>query len=99
MNALKPLIDDDGEVRELTAEDMALFKPAAEVLPPALYAGLLEMNRQAKLRGRPKAAVTKERVTLRLSPEVVHAFRATGKGWQGRMDAALCEWVRTHHPV
>jgi uncharacterized protein (DUF4415 family) len=96
MNARKPLIDDDGEVRELTAEDMALFKPAAEVLPPALYAGLLEMNRQAKLRGRPKTAAPKQRVTIRLSPEVVEAFRISGKGWQGRIDHALREWVKTH---
>ena len=40
-------------------------------------------------RGRPKAAVTKTAVTLRLDPDVVASFRATGKGWQGRMNAAL----------
>lgn len=99
MNAREPLIDDDGEVRELTAEDLALFKPAAEVLPPDLYAGLLEMNRQAKLRGRPKAAVTKERITIRLSPDVVGAFRATGDGWQTRVDAALRDWLKSHSPA
>lgn len=43
--------------------------------------------------GRPKAAVTKERVTIRLSPDVLAAFRATGAGWQTRMDAALREWI------
>jgi len=31
-----PLIDDDGEVRELTAADLRRFKPAHRVLPPAL---------------------------------------------------------------
>jgi len=31
----KPLISDDGEVRELTAADMARFKPASKVLSPA----------------------------------------------------------------
>lgn len=30
------LTDSQGEVRELTTEDMAKFKPAAEVLPPSL---------------------------------------------------------------
>jgi hypothetical protein len=34
----KPLINEDGEVRELTAEDMRKFRPAPEVLPPELYA-------------------------------------------------------------
>ena len=37
----------------------------------------------AKLRstGRPKAEVTKERITIRLSPDVLSAFRASGSGW------------------
>ena len=43
--------------------------------------------------GRPKAAITKERITIRLSPDVLDAFRATGAGWQTRMDAALREWI------
>jgi len=46
--------------------------------------------------GRPKAEVTKERITIRLSPEVVEKFRATGNGWQTRMDKALQEYLRTH---
>lgn len=46
--------------------------------------------------GRPKAVVTKERITIRLSPEVVEKFRATGSGWQSRMDKALQEYLRTH---
>ena len=36
MRKRKPLIDDDGEVRELLMEDIRRFRPAAEVLPPAL---------------------------------------------------------------
>ena len=48
-------------------------------------------------RGRPFAAVTKERITIRLSPEVVAAFRQSGNGWQTRIDAALKEWLRTRH--
>jgi uncharacterized protein (DUF4415 family) len=99
MNAREPLIDDDGEVRELTVEDLREFRPAAEVLPPDVYAGLLAMNREAKLLGRPKSAVTKERITIRLSPDVVGTFRATGSGWQTRIDAALRDWLRTHSPA
>ena len=40
-------------------------------------------------RGRPKAPVTKTSITLRLDPDVLTAFRATGPGWQGRMNEAL----------
>ena len=50
-------------------------------------------------RGRPRAAVTKERITIRLSPEVVQAFRASGEGWQTRVDAALRDWLKSHSPA
>jgi len=56
----------------------------------------LPLTLQAKLRGRPKAAVTKERITIRLSRDVVERFRASGEGWQTRVDAALQEWLITH---
>ncbi|ENW5050134.1 BrnA antitoxin family protein [Salmonella enterica] len=37
-------------------------------------------------------------VNIRYSPEVVDAFRATGSGWQTRMNAALKDWLRQHKP-
>ncbi|MDR2244968.1 MAG: BrnA antitoxin family protein [Burkholderiales bacterium] len=46
--------------------------------------------------GRPKAEVTKERITIRLSRDVVTQFRATGDGWQTRMDAALRQFIAEH---
>lgn len=84
-----PVIDAAGEVGDLSEIDPVLFKPFS-ALPESL---------QAKLRGRPKAAVTKERITIRLSPDVVQSFRATGDGWQTRVDAALREWLKTHSPA
>lgn len=39
--------------------------------------------------GRPVAANPKKQVTLRLDPDVIEAFRATGKGWQSRINAEL----------
>lgn len=81
------LIDDENP--EWTEDD---FKRAVP------YSGLPE-TLQAKLRGRPKAAVTKERITIRLSPEVVERFRASGDGWQTRVDAALKDWLKTHSPA
>ena len=56
-----------------------------------------EMFEQKRVSGRPKAEETKERITIRLSPEVIAYFRATGKGWQTRMDDALKEYVATRH--
>lgn len=40
--------------------------------------------------------MTKERITIRLSPDVLASFRATGDGWQTRMDAALRDWLKQH---
>lgn len=39
--------------------------------------------------GRPKKADPKRQVTLRLDTEVVDRFRATGPGWQTRINEAL----------
>ena len=58
----------------------------------AIPFGQLPTSLQAKLRGAQKAP-TKERITIRLSREVVDYFRATGAGWQTRMDAALLKLV------
>lgn len=91
MASRKPLISADGEVRELTAEDMAKFKPAAKALPASL-------RKKLGVRG-PQKTPTKERITIRLSREVVERFRESGEGWQTRVDAALREWLKNHSPA
>ncbi|MBC8130779.1 MAG: BrnA antitoxin family protein [Rhizobiaceae bacterium] len=82
----EPLIDDDGDVRELSLEDMQAMRPAAEVLPPELLA--LLPKRPPGERGKGRRAA-KEAVTLRLDPEVIHHFRAGGPGWQSRINKVL----------
>jgi uncharacterized protein (DUF4415 family) len=55
-----------------------------------------------KARGRPVGSVkddAKQAVTVRYSPDVLAAFRATGAGWQARMNDALKDWLSTHSPV
>lgn len=44
----------------------------------------------------PNRLPTKEQVAVRYSPEVLAYFRATGAGWQTRMDEALREYVAQH---
>nr|WP_210399066.1 BrnA antitoxin family protein [Steroidobacter denitrificans] len=60
------MIDDDNP--EWTAEDFARAKPASKVLSAAVL---------RRFRGAQKAA-TKERITIRLSPDVIQRFRASG---------------------
>lgn len=38
----------------------------------------------------------KEQVAIRFDQDVLVAFRASGKGWQTRMNAALKEWLASH---
>jgi uncharacterized protein (DUF4415 family) len=44
----------------------------------------------------PQKQPTKVPVTVRYSPEVVAYFKATGEGWQTRMNDALREYVAQH---
>lgn len=53
---------------------------------------------KARTRG-PNKRPTKEQVAVRYSPDVLAAFRATGRGWQTRMNEALRDWLKTHSPV
>ena len=56
----------------------------------------------ARQRGRPPGstkASPKVSTTIRLSSDVVEAFKAGGDGWQTRIDAALKDWLRTQAKV
>ena len=66
---------------EWTAEDFAKARPFAEVFPD-LAASI------RKGRG-PNKAPTKKLVSLRLSGQVIEAYKAKGPGWQSRIDADL----------
>ena len=82
---MKPLTDAEGEVRELQDEDFARMK-RFDALPREMQAKL------RRVRGKQKAP-TKELISLRVSRDVLGRFRATGDGWQTRMDEALREWI------
>ena len=87
-----PLTDKDGEVRELTDEDRQAFQIRPGGAPPELLAVLPK-------RGWPLAKAPKQAVNIRLSPDILAASRATGQGWQTRLNAALCDWLREHKPA
>lgn len=48
-----------------------------------------------RIRG-PQKNPTKVQVAIRYDRDVLAAFRATGKGWQTRMNDALREWLASH---
>ncbi|WP_394754417.1 BrnA antitoxin family protein [Crenothrix sp.] len=55
-----------------------------------LLAGIVAMEAR---RGRPSGS-DKTQIALRVDNSVLEAFRATGKGWQTRMNDALKEWLK-----
>jgi uncharacterized protein (DUF4415 family) len=79
---IQAMIASDPDNPELTDEELANMRPFAEVFPE-----LAEKFRQAA--GRPKAAQTKKAVSVRLDADVLAKFRATGPGWQTRINEVL----------
>lgn len=78
---------EDDEIHEAAMSD-----PDAAVLTDAQWEQVKPLLR----RGRPLGSGTKTQVTLRLDAEIVEKFRATGDGWQTRINAALKSWVQEH---
>lgn len=70
------------ESPELTQAEIATARSFTEAFP-----ALVEAARRSI--GRPKSANPKIAVSLRLDPDVVAAFKASGQGWQSRINAAL----------
>ncbi|MCV3735869.1 BrnA antitoxin family protein [Rhizobium sp. TRM96647] len=75
-------IASDPDNPEATEEELANARPFAEVFPE-----LAECIRRS--RGRPAVPRPKQQVSLRLDPEVIEKFKATGKGWQARINEVL----------
>ena len=76
--------NNDPENPEWTEADFAAAQG-----PEALPAGLLAAFPQTKNRGGRPAGSNKEAVSIRLDKEVLEKFRATGPGWQSRINEAL----------
>ncbi|MBF0167918.1 MAG: BrnA antitoxin family protein [Alphaproteobacteria bacterium] len=60
---------------------LSRMRPVAKAAP--------ELASMARGPGRPRLQNPKLAIKLRLSPDVVAYFRATGKGWQTRIDETL----------
>lgn len=67
--------------------------PDARPLTPKQLKSMVPIR---ALRGRPKSGSTKQLVSVRYSPEVLAYFKATGEGWQSRMDGVLRNYVTRH---
>jgi len=82
--------DEVSDNPEATDEQLAQGRPFAEAFP-----GLAESIKRT--RGKQKTP-TKELVSLRLDRETIEAYRATGPGWQVRINATLRKAILTKRP-
>jgi uncharacterized protein (DUF4415 family) len=85
VGTIVPTVEEDIRIRAGIAQDADTFE--------ATEADFQKMRPV----GRPRATVTKERITVRLSPEVTAYFRSLGTGWQTRMDEVLQDYVASKH--
>jgi uncharacterized protein (DUF4415 family) len=88
-----------------------LAKLDAHVIQPEEYEDIPELTEEwfanATLhvngvpvpRGRPKSVNPKEHVNMRLDRDVLAHFRAGGRGWQSRINAALRQVAKLDRPA
>jgi uncharacterized protein (DUF4415 family) len=74
---------DDPDNPPLTDAQLRRMRPAYQVRPELVAAQLRRGP------GRPKMEQPKQQVTLRIDRDVLDKFRATGEGWQSRINQAL----------
>lgn len=87
-------ISADPDARELDDEWFANALPAREFFAPAVYEKLCAMRQRG-----PKDKPLKVPTTIRFDADVLAALKASGKGWQTRVNEAVKDWLKTHSPA
>ncbi|CAG9173015.1 hypothetical protein LMG23992_02394 [Cupriavidus laharis] len=94
--ALTLAAESDADNPPLTEKELAEMQPAREVLPK--LAGEAVARSLLKPRGRPALPADQRKVTLnmRADRDVIEAFKATGEGWQTRINDVLRAYLKAH---
>ncbi len=82
-----PLTDENGEVRELSADDFKAMRPIADV--DAGMTGAMEAMRNKG--GRPRIENPRAHIAFRWDKDLVATIKATGKGYNARIERVLRE--------
>ena len=72
-----------------TDADFRRARPARDVLPEIF--GKAVARKMLRPRGRPKTGAARTSISLRLPPEILARWKATGPGWQTRMVELLAK--------
>ncbi|MDE2860982.1 MAG: BrnA antitoxin family protein [Chloroflexota bacterium] len=80
----------DQDTLELGQDWFQRARPATEVVPQVV-------ERWRRTRGKQKAP-TKEAISIRLDQDVLAYYRASGRGWQSRINEALRKYIVNADP-
>jgi len=80
---IQKMIASDPDAPEVTDDQIARAKPFTEAFPA------LAENMRKNVGGRPRSKNPKVPVSIRLDQDVVAKFKATGPGWQSRINDVL----------
>jgi len=72
----------DEDIPEMTEVEFSRARLLRDAMPKVVEA-------LKRGRGRPKLPNPKQRVSLRLDPRIVAAYKASGSGWQSRINKVL----------
>jgi uncharacterized protein (DUF4415 family) len=84
-----PTPEEDAEIQRGIDADPDTFVPTDEQFA---------RMKPLKLRGRPPLETPKVQLSMRYDADIIETFRASGEGWQTRMNNALRDWLKTHTP-
>ena len=80
---IQKMMASDPDSPELTDDQIAAAKPFSEAFPE------VAQKMRTNVGGRPKSTSPKMPVSIRLDQDVVAKFKATGPGWQSRINEVL----------
>lgn len=84
--------------KQVEANEPIAFDPELDPYDPNDEAAVKAFWASASItrtRGRPPAAVKRPTLNMRVDAEVLEAFKATGPGWQTRINSLLREAVKS----
>jgi uncharacterized protein (DUF4415 family) len=84
-----------------TAEEAEVINRGVEADPDTYELSDAEFAQLKPGRGRPRGSVAQIRkvpLNMRVDAEVLERFRASGPGWQSRINVVLADWLKTHSP-
>ena len=80
------------EVAMPTSEENAAIKAGIAADPETFELGAAEFTRLRRV-GRPRVEIKRPMLSMRTDPEVLEMLRASGPGWQTRVNALLRDAV------